>query len=286
MQIKEEEKIINIGLYGGKGLFGGKEKPLEASIIYCDRCDKCSYYKNNQCLNVRSLSGHCKYGRISNVRGYTSRAMKYYSFKEKWKEHESYEKLNHPPEKLGLIDNEVVFPYSHIRITEKENGYFEFDVPYFSSQISFIQYEKFDADFIKRICDFRPQAMMGGNIRSYHEETVPLFLAHLKEILPDRFNEFKQKYPSYIKEVNYVDRKALLKTIKPSYVYYESKSYPQFDEKWYWDGEMLIYKEGYLHGFSITDDYEVSEIKIKPSDKSTIKISDNNQVTENTVFID
>ena len=28
---------ISVTLYGGKGLFGGKETPLEAELIFCDR---------------------------------------------------------------------------------------------------------------------------------------------------------------------------------------------------------------------------------------------------------
>ena len=279
-------EVINVGLYGGKSIFGGRETPLEASVVSCDKFENCSYYKNSQCLNVRAPFGsRCKYGGVSNVKGYTSRAMKYYSFKDKWKNHEKYSLLSHPPEKLGLIENEVVFPYTHISIKEN-NGNFELDVPYFSSHLSFISYERFDVELINRICNFRPQAMMGGEITSYQNKIVPLFLTHLKEILPERYDELKQKYGGLVKEIDYVGRKALLKTIKSSFVQYRSKRYPKFDEKWFWDGQMLVYKEGYISSFSITNDYEIIEIKIKPSDKSIVKITSNDQVTENTVFID
>ncbi|MFC0903678.1 hypothetical protein ACFHWD_03115 [Clostridium sp. MT-14] len=281
-----EEKIINVGLYGGKSLFGGREKPLEASIIKCDKYDKCSYYKNNQCFNVRSFgSGYCKHGKIDNVQGYTSRAKKYYDFKNKWQNHESYGKLNYPSNKLGIIDNEVVLPYTYIEIIESKDGEFDIKVPYFSSSVSFIEYGKFDIKLIKRICDFQPQAMMGGQITDYQKKIVPLFLAHLREILPERFNEFKNKYPDYIQEINYIGRKALLKTIKPSTVYYKSRSYPEFNEEWYWDGEILIYKKGYIPKFNIIKGYDIVEIKIIPSDKAVITISDNNQVAKDTIFV-
>jgi hypothetical protein len=282
-----EEKIINIGLYGGKSLFGGREKPLEASIIKCDKYDKCSYYKNNQCFNVRSFGrGYCKYGKINNIQGYTSRAKKYYDFKDKWQNHESYGRLSYPPDKLGLINNEVVLPYTYIEINENKDGKFDIKVPYFSSSVSFIEYQKFDVELIKKICDFEPQAMMGGEIANYQKEIVPLFLAHLKEILPEKFNEFKNKYPDYIQEINYIGRKALLKTIKPSTVYYKSRSYPEFNEEWYWDGEILIYKKGYIPKFNIIKGYDIVEIKIIPSDKAVITISDNDQVAKETVFVD
>lgn len=75
---------INVNLYGGKGIFGGKESPLEASIIYCDHCNDCSFYRESKCLRVRSfLSPTCKFGRVETIKGYTSRAVKYWDFKKK-----------------------------------------------------------------------------------------------------------------------------------------------------------------------------------------------------------
>src|SRR5262245_37737206 len=101
----EQMTIINVGLYGGKGIFGGKESPLEASIIYCSKHDKCSFYKSGQCLLVRSFGNTgCKFGRAVTERGYTSRAKKYYDFKNKWSSHEKYSKLKRIEKKLGLID--------------------------------------------------------------------------------------------------------------------------------------------------------------------------------------
>ena len=71
------KEVINVGLYGGKSIFGGKETPLEASIISCDKHEKCSFYENGTCLKVRSFgSNGCKFGNVNTVRGYTSRAKK------------------------------------------------------------------------------------------------------------------------------------------------------------------------------------------------------------------
>ncbi len=280
-------EIINVDLYGGKSIFGGKETPLEASIVYCDRYETCSYFKNNQCLNVRApFSNRCKYGKVNNVRGYTSRAAKHYEFKREWENHEKYNKLNYPSRKLGLIGDIVVFPYPHVRIKENEGGNLIVDGPGFGSDISFISYEKFTIDIINKLCTFRPQAMMGGEITRYQKEIIPLFLAHLKEILPDKYSELTEKYKTITNEINYVGRKALLKTINPSTVRYESRQYPQLNELWDWDGETLTRKSGYVSSFNITKDYEIQEIKIKPSDKSIVKISSNEQVTENTIFLD
>ena len=284
-----ESKIINVGLYGGKGLFkGGREKPLEASIIHCDKYDKCSYYKNNQCLNVRApFSRRCKYGKIERVTGYTSRAKKYYEFKSKWEKHEQYSKLKYPPEKLGLIDNKVVFPYPHIQIEENKDGTLKLESPnIFLDELFFVDYDKFTIDFINELCNFKPQAMMGGTILKYQQKVIPLFLTHLKEIIPNRFEELRTAYPELIKGIDYTGRKALLRTLNPCKLYYENSRYPQFDNEWYWDGKELIYKEGYISDFDIADNYEISEIKLKPTDKTVIEITDNSQVSENTIFVD
>jgi len=281
-------EIINVNLYGGKGIFGGRETQLEASIVYCDRHEMCSYFKNNQCLNVRApFSSGCKYGKVSNITGYTSRDNKYYEFKKKWESHEKYNKLKYPPNKLGIIGDVIVLPYPHIYIKETENGNLVIEGPMlFSNSIAFVDKSKFTTEFINELCAFRPRAIMGGEITSYQRETVPLFLAHLKEVLPEKYAEIKSKSPEIANEINYVGRRALLKTINPSFVFYQSRQYPQFDEKWYWDGEILTYSSGYTQEFRVTKHYEVLEIKIKPSDKSIITISNNEQVTENTVFVD
>lgn len=273
-------------MYGGKSIFGGRETPLEASVISCDKFESCSFYKSGHCLKVRSFgSAGCKFGQVNNVRGYTSRAKKYGEFKRKWDGHEKRGKLSYPPTKLGLIDDYIVFPYPYVRIVD--DGELLVKDPSFARGETFIQLHRFTNELIYRICKFKPQAMMGGTITDYQKKTVPLFLAHLKEVLPERYESFVRDYPEFgEKEINYVGRRALLNTIKPSYVYYKSERYPKFDEKWYWDGEHLKYDSGYVERFNIAKKFDVVEIKIKPHEDTEITISDNEQVDTNTILID
>lgn len=280
------KEIINVNLYGGKSIFGGRESPLEASIVSCDKFESCSYYKESQCIGLRGfLSEKCRYGNEQTVKGYTSRAQKYHQFRNKWKGHEQYNKLDRPSKKLGLIDGVVVFPYNYIQIEETETGDFKIKDPMFGSSIAYIDYDKFTVDLIHRICTFKPQALMGGTISDFQKKTVPLFLAHLKELLPERYEELIVQHPNFDDKIDYIGRKALLKTIKPSHVYYESSN-SKFDEEWYWNGETLEYEDGYVSSFNIVKDCEIVKIVIKPSEDATIKISSNDQVTEKTVFID
>lgn len=281
--------IINVGLYGGKGLLGGRETPLQASVVSCDKHQSCSYYQNNQCLKVRSIgTARCMFGSVSTIQGYTSKAKKYREFKNQWENHEQYSKLKYPSTKLGLIDNFVVFPYSFVRIVEQEDGEYKLDGPLMFSgdTTAFIPLEKFTTQLIHRLCTFRPQAIMGGEIKDYREKVVPMFISHLKEVLTDKYEELIDQYEGYAEKLNYVGRTALLTTVQPSTVHYKSSRYPEFNEEWYWDGTHLTYKGGHVHKFNVTNDYEVEEIRIKPSEKSKITISNNDQVASQTVFID
>lgn len=281
------KKLIGVNLYGGKGLFGGKETPLEASQIFCDMYDSCSYFQNNQCLCVRSFGGSgCKFGHATTERGYTSKAKKYHEFKRKWESHENYRKLTYPPRKLGVIDGIVVIPYAYVYL-EKENDKWQVKGPmFFGSETSYVPLNEFSPDLIKRICEHRPCAMTGGEITNYQKEVVPLFLAHLSEVIPDRYQDFIDAYPQSERQINHVGRKALLKTIAPSTVEYKSDRYPQFNESWDWDGERLIYQKGHVSDFRITKNYEVERIEIVPSEQSVITITSNDQVTSKTIFED
>lgn len=43
---------INVNLYGGKSIFGGRETPLEAEMTYCDKYKNCSFYKQGKCFSA------------------------------------------------------------------------------------------------------------------------------------------------------------------------------------------------------------------------------------------
>lgn len=279
--------VIHVGLYGGKSIFGGREQPLTVDVLRCDRYNKCSYYKNKTCLKVRSFLGiRCKYGERQSIKGYTSRAKKYYEFKSKWDSHEKKSELKYPETKLGVVDDYVVIPYPYIAIEEKDDGEVIVSLEHLSTRSNWISLKNFTPSLINEICSHKPRAMMGGEIKDFQKKYVPLFLAHLKETLPDKYAEFVKQFPKYDTEIDYVGRTAYLKTINPSVVCYQSERYPNLNEEWYWNGEILTFENGYASSVNITKGYDILEFKIKPSDKSQIVISDNKQVNENTIFVD
>src|SRR5699024_5503455 len=145
--------VIHVGLYGGKSIFGGREKPLEASIISCGMTEQCSLFEHGQCAAIRSMSSEgCKHGKEMVKRGYTSRAMKYYDFRSKWRDHEKYGALKPNTKKLAVIVDEVYFSYPHITVKVEGDG-IKLDGPSvgFGNSVAYIPVEKFTTSLIKRI---------------------------------------------------------------------------------------------------------------------------------------
>ena len=281
-------KEINIRLYGGKSLFSKRELPLEADIIYCDKYDKCSYYSQGKCLRVRNIrNNYCMFGECVSKKGFTHRSKKYADFKSKYENSKVYNSLrsvNLNDGALGVIDEFVTLSYPHLYITSelalddpwKNNSYRSF----------FIPKNLFTVEFIYKICTFRPNALYGGEIDEFRKEVVPLFLAHLKEVMPILYDEFINKYKKFDKPINYIGRKAILKTTNPFMIEDKSEKYPDLKSKWYWDGQYLIYKEGYSGVSSVINSFEVDELKLRPADNAFVIIVDNRQVNKNTIFID
>ena len=277
-------EIIDVSLYGGKSIFGGRETPLEAVVTSCDKHHDCSFYRDGHCLALRGfLTTGCKHGSSVTHKGYTSRAQKYHKFKNEWENHEKYNALKRPPNKLGIIAGHVYFSYPHVQI---DTDLYVKDPSLGGSSATYIPLEDFTVQLVKDICSLKPQAFFGGTITSYQKETVPLFLTHLKEVLPEVYKRFKEAHPELVNDISYVGRKALLQTIKPSKVHYKSKNYPDLNEEWEWDGEYLHYLGGYVSKVNITKDYEVVDMVLKPTEKATIVIEDDAQVQDSTVFVD
>lgn len=278
---------INIGLYGGKGIFGGKETPLTAKIIYCDKCESCELYKENKCLNVTApFSISCKYGKVKSIKGYTSRAKKYYEFKEKYKTDEYYNKLNYPKDfSFVEIDDYYVINIAYTRIFyEKDSDYYRnyrkgwnIDTPFTGTCISFVPKKDFTLDLLNRIVHFTPRALSGDNIRN--NKSVNNFLVEVSKKLPDLYNEFIKEYPEYSNiKTDYVGRYAFINTMVD-----DSELIDPHKNK-------FILKNGYLYCDNYRSSFlpfnsKVGELKIKVTEDMTYKITTNSQVDENTKYV-
>jgi ribosomal protein S17E len=145
----------------------------------------------------------------------------------------------------------------------------------------FLPKQNFTIDNIINICEFRPYAMMGGEITSYQKEEVPKFIKHLSEIMSNIYNELCSKYDRakiVVDTYSHIGRKAILNTINPNV----GKLIDIHKGEWIWDGE-------YLTSFNSKASFllvnKFSEMRIKPEEGCEIIITDNNQVNENTKFL-
>ena len=131
------------------------------------------------------------------------------------------------------------------------------------------------------MCNYRPKAMMGGEITDYQKKEVPKFIKHLSEKMPDTYKELCLKYERAAqieKDYSYIGRKALLSTIAPNV----GELVDIHKGSWAWDGKYLTSYNSHA-SFMLTSKF--SEIRVIPSENVEIKITDDKQVNKNTVFL-
>lgn len=270
---------INVALYGGKSIFGGRETPLRAEIVQCDKYKKCSLYKNGCCLKITSMfSGTCKFGEKTAIKGYTSRAKKYFKFRDMYKEDAKFNSLHYPDAcYVALIDDTVYLNLEFAVLDKNDIGEWFIDDAVLRSGAVWLPLNELTPDLLNMICSYRPHALMGGEIYSYQKEQIPNILIQLKKILPDIYKEFITKYDRFDIEPDYVDKYAYVNSIKDGTVIADSK------------GNRFIKNGNYLTSDSWSScflpfDARTCSIKIEITDTMVFKITDNSQVDDDTVF--
>jgi hypothetical protein len=273
--------IITISLFGGKPIFRkGREEPLVAQIVRCGKHNQCSLYKLGKC---KALSDSCEYASIIFKRGYTSRASKYREFRNKWEKHEKYSALKNSKNNIYVIGDDLYIEFTNIQLDENNKVKSSMD-NWFSNKFIKIPVKSFTIDLIKSICDNEPRRhyISGYSKVTNYQEEVTEFLIQLKRELPNLYNEFVSKYPKYHKEIDYVGKKALLRTIN------EDIEISIFNGNYYWNGETLVFNSGKVT-YGILDDFskenDIISFELKPKKDVVVTITNNDQVNENTVFV-
>ena len=288
----EERKMIkiNVDLYGGKGLFGGREKPLEADEIYCDVAEQCSFYKDNKCLRCRMfMAPTCKFGRNNVIKGYTSRAMKYYDFKNKYKSDDVYNKLSYPKKLVAIIGDNLYMnlKFTFVRKRRETDEKWKRDVEgYMISEAGlcsgyvFIPLEEVTDTLLYAIFSYRPHAMMGGVIAEYQNKVVPDILQDLRKVAPDIYNDFITKHPEYDIALNYIGKKAYINSLKPN------TKFRYKGCEWLYDGEYVSTENFEIGLYSPWwgDGFKHSDIRMKVTDKMLFEVNDNSIIDDDTRF--
>lgn len=254
-------------------------------ILYCSCPTKCPLLeKYHECIHSAVLS-ICKYASQDKIEGPTKRAKSYNNFIIKYKE----ELENSPKWPSGfykkhicLIGDYYYLPYSHINHWDGKNT-----IPFLShSNIlsngsKFIKKEDFTSQVIYNICNLRPNAMMGGEIKSYQEEEVPKFLFHLKYLFPKLYKEILKIDPTIkdkiLKLDNIKDIKCFLNNIPvgltDGYLIYKKLKVKKWDGK-----KIVLYGKQkdfgfFLVGFKSND---IMELTFTPVERETeVLIIDN-----------
>lgn len=276
---------INVMLYGG---FDKKTKN-RAEIVYCDKCESCSFYKKGTCLSVREFFSHdCKFGKVNCVTGYTQRAQKRYAFDRKYKEDECYGALKHPYDwRVGKIGDTILFNLTYAICDKRRWEWNEWvdsetfktrDCGFSTGTYSYIPIEELTSDLLDDILSYNPRAMTGGIIREYQNKIVPNILFELGKIVPDVYEKLIEDFPKY-KEITpyFVGKKALIRSLPDGFVLEDS------DGKFVKNGDRLeckCYKRAFLP-FRAKE----GEITLKITDNMTYEIKDNSEVDENTEFV-
>ena len=187
------------------------------------------------------------------------------------------------PGKMEYFMDLVYIPISFLGLNE--NIEFVSGGGFFSNNLPIIKRSDFDnEEFIsKRIVNFHPRALMGVVIWDYQEKEIPKFLQWLKDLDPALFDKVKAlnlDHPAFAKMTN-VGRKAVLQTLNP----YVGAFIDIHGGIWSWDGEYL-YSSNSCASCVIIGMREIQECILKPTDGAIVKVTDDNQVNDNTEFID
>jgi len=281
MGSEEQQKIHASVRNPARSLFKQfRNEKAESEVVYCSASERCGLYARGECCLLGSylLSYNCPYGRISRQFGYTKRARRYGAWiKEQQDKHKDVlDKLRRHQNKMTTIGDYVFLPYAHLDMNESlpllaHGGFMRSGQP-------FLLETNFTVDTILRIIDFRPQAMMGGEITKYQKDIVPTFLIHLSEEFPKLYGEVIQKRPDLDSKRSNVGRKAFANTIKVGAVI--KHKYGTYT----WDGTFFLSSDIYV-SFPFVEYAEI-EAKLKPKDTACVTITSDDQVCETTKFKD
>ncbi len=117
-----------------------------------------------------------------------------------------------------------------------------------------------------------------GEIESYQKKDVPRFCYQLKRNIPDLYQQVVEIYPevqNLIENINYVGKKAKVKTLLPGKVKLSSDILD-------WDGDVLKAKGKQIWWWELQDE----EVTIIPDDETVVEVCDNETVTDGTELVD
>ena len=268
MNALASDRIISAWVYNPEhNLFGDKGGKASRYRITCQNPEGCDLFtKQNSCL-LTSLSS-CKFGRKTKIDGPTKRSRSFRSWMaNQEKENADYlGKLNSLKawNRIALINGYYYLPYSHM-----DGGWFNSDQSPIKNK--WVQENDLDSVLLQRLCTYVPYGF-GGPIPSYQKEVVPKFIADLSMFYPVLFGMIPNEQKA--RTISFIGRQADLTTCLPG-------KYTISAGTWDWDGSALT---GCKMLFQPA--LGVCKIIITPEKGSPVKITSNDQVGTQTLFLD
>lgn len=269
--------IINVNLYGD----GSRGNRLRVEHIYCDYAHECSAYQEGKCFCVTFPFGvRCGVGEVINVDGGTKQSKMYARVSKEARSHEAYHKLTYPHNVYVIkIGSKAFLSIPYTWIEELPDGRLKVSDPHLMTNRLLIDAERLTPENIKAICDAKPRSIMGGVISDYQAKTVPLFLYQFARVFPEKYTAFLEAYPDYeVKPPDWRGRWAMLSTCNRGLEYKDTRG-----NVFRFDGEYLVC-ENFRSAFNPFDANMV-EVRLHVTDSMKVKITDNEQVTGETVFV-
>lgn len=263
-----------------------RNKRATSETIYCS-LEKCPLRDKGTCTLKPLLDWtKCPYGRIERREGYTSCAQKFSEWITKEKNRfPEVPVLKNPLQKLEFVGDYVYLPYTHMDHCKK--------VPFLerstllSNGQCLIKKKNWTLKTVLALIDYQPEDFLGGTISDYKQETVPIFISHIREQDPEMWSELVKERPELNKTPDYVGRHALLQTLKPPLEWTCASYNGEYPVTWVWDGSYLYTNS--MNAYQNTwgqCKLKTIELKAEPEDDTVIEIKDNNWVDEETIFRD
>lgn len=229
-------KVVKFTLWSNPAYMKANDRERMEAYI-CEYEGKCPMYEQGKCVCESLFLGQikCPHSRKIFNSGLTKRANGFGKLASQWREKYATN-IEIQNKRLCECGDYIYLPYPHLdvfgdKIFEDLEGN------------HFLKKDKFDVSCVRRIIYYRPRALMGGEITSFQEVQVPLFIRHLSEEFPELAKKYLKKYPEDKAKfdsitVNYVGRKAYLNTLKDGAGYVDCHG-----NRWEKRGEWLVCDE-------------------------------------------
>lgn len=248
----------------------------KCTTVWC-KLESCILRDAGSCAILGGLFGvSCPYGRLSRETGPTPRAQKFSAWLRERKEaYKDTPCLGYPATKLAFIGEWVYLPYAHMDMKK-------------SLEFTGTMLHKKDWTIcaVLQLIDFRPQPLFGwGEIASYQQKHVPLFLTHLREVDPEMWAQVIASRPELDTAPDHVGRKALVKTLAHPISW--TTKHAKYPVHWKWDGEQLTTKSPDVYS-NTWGGVKLAEFTLVgvPADDAVVKVQTNDWVTGDTIFVD